>query len=114
MKVSELFPSNFLKDSDLGGRQVPVVIESWEQVDIGEDKGKFVLNFVGKSKSLVCNRTNAAAIAVLHGEDTDGWIGKKIVLFPTSTTYMGKPCGCIRILPPPAPVAATAEDNIPF
>jgi hypothetical protein len=39
-----------------------------------------VVYFQGKQKGLVTNKTNANNIAALYGDDTDDWIGQKIML----------------------------------
>ena len=132
MRTSEAFPSNYLKADDLQGRQVPVVIESYAMEDIGDDH-KPVLRFVGKSKSVVLNKTNATTIAEGYGEEMDNWIGKKLILYPTKTFYAGKQVPCLRIMLPAnaptgtAPAASAAakpselfeppsddDSNIPF
>lgn len=123
MKYSDAFPSNFLKCDDLQRRQVPVTIESYDFEEIGDEK-KLVLRFRGKQKGLVCNKTNAGSIAQLYGDELDDWVGKRIVLYPTTTPFNGRATPCIRVLPPSNAPAATPEpepapepaedDKIPF
>lgn len=45
-----------------------------------EEKPAIVLSFVGKSRRLILNSTNANAMATIGGEDTDGWAGLVISL----------------------------------
>jgi hypothetical protein len=58
MKISEEFPSQYLKASDLGGRDIRVTMGRVEREKIGTDN-KLVLYFKGKDKGLVLNKTNA-------------------------------------------------------
>lgn len=110
MRVSEAFPSKFLKAEDLRGRKVEVKIKNVEMEKIGDDY-KPVLYFSGKDKSLTLNKVNSLTIAKIIGTDEmDEWIGKKIVLKPDITTYQGKPVDCIRV---EAPAAASAPAALP-
>lgn len=93
MKLSQAFPSNFLKADDLGG-QTPVVTISevtLEEIGQGRDKEqKLIIAFQGKSKKMVCNKTNASTIAKLHGDDTDLWIGQRITLLAREVEFQGE------------------------
>ena len=46
---------------------------------------------------LTLNTTNARTLAELFGDDSDGWAGKQIVLFASTTDFSGKQVGCLRI-----------------
>lgn len=90
MKLNDAYPSNFLKAEDLQGKEVSATIDSAELQEIGQgqDKeNKIIVSFVGKSKKLVCNKTNFKSIAALCGDDTDDWRGKTITLYPTEVPY---------------------------
>lgn len=124
MKLSEAFPSNYIKAADLQGRDVTLTIRETIVAEIGKDK-KLVTYFVGKEKGMVTNKTNADRIAYYHGDDTDGWRGKQVVLGTELTTFEGKTAPALRIkgIPqvaaePIRPVAVVAEspfdDEIPF
>jgi hypothetical protein len=101
MELNTIFPSKYLKADDLKGREPTVVIASAEIEKLGNDS-KLVLYFQGKEKGLVCNRTNADSIAYLYGTNTDGWIGKEIVLCTQMVSFQGKVGPAIRIRPPTA------------
>lgn len=105
MKVSEAFPSNYLKADDLQGRNVTVEIESCAMEEVGDDR-RLVLRFKNKGKSLVANKTNALAISDAYGEEIDNWPGNRITLFPTRTMYGGKNVPCIRVTIPAGNLAA--------
>jgi hypothetical protein len=100
MKLSEVFPSNYLKADDLKGNAAVVTIASAEIEELGKgnqkDK-KLVLGFRGKEKKLVCNVTNANTIAKLYGDDTEGWIGQRITLLPREVEFQGEMVLAIRV-----------------
>lgn len=81
----------------------------------GADEHKPVLYFVGKTKGLVMNKTNASTIAEAYGDDTDQWVNQPLTIYPTTTDYAGKRVACIRVevprqaAKPPARSFAAAE-----
>jgi len=104
MKISEEFPSQYLKASDLGGREIRVTMGRVDREKIGTDL-KLVLYFKGKEKGLVLNKTNANTIGDGYGDDTDEWFDQPIILFSVKTDYQGKVVDAIRCRVP------TAKDN---
>jgi hypothetical protein len=124
MLVSDAFPSNYIRAADLKDRQVTVTMSHVNMEDIGGDH-KPVLYFKGKEKGLVLNKTNSTNIAMIYGDDTDGWEGGEVILFPTMVDFQGKSVAAVRIKvpprpaarrePPPAPPPATDDPmDIPF
>jgi hypothetical protein len=125
MNIDQIYPSKYLKESDLQGRDVTVTIRDVQVVKIGEDK-KPVAFFEGKEKGLVLNKTLLNVIAkVTDSKDTDNWPGKRITLYPTETEYRGDVVACIRVrlrtndsgqsapsTPPPA--AKLDPKDVPF
>jgi hypothetical protein len=111
-----VFPGKYLKPSDLTGKEVTVTIEKVIFEPIGQSKEpRLQIKFVGRDKLFVVNKTNAHTIANLYGRDTDNWVGKRIVLYPTTTSFGGQTVDCIRVKAPPraavpdtAPAAAPA------
>ena len=100
MNVNDMFPSRYLKADDLRGQEVAVVIGRCQEEDIGQGAQQgheHVLYFHGKKKGLVLNQVNGRTIAGQHGVDSEDWIGKQIVLFPTQTPFQGKQVPCIRV-----------------
>ena len=127
MKISQAFPSKYLKAADISGKTPHVFIASIRMEDIGDDDQKPVLYFEGKDKGIVLNKTNATNITVAYGDDTDNWIGKEIILFTAWVDFQGKSVEAIRVRPPAqpqqrqsAPPAQTApagsdlDDSVPF
>lgn len=111
-KVSEIYTSPWLRAEDLGGRTIKTKIaqagaDLIPQAD-GTQQERIIVNFVGKSKRLILNKTQAAALVQIAGDDTDGWRGTELYLAPQPTSN-GKLT--IGILP-----VAVAEDAeaIPF
>ncbi len=89
---------------------------------------KWCMAFNEVEKPMVLNSTNGQIIAAITGsEETDNWIGKKIVLYDDpNVSFGGKLVGGIRVraprgkaatapAPKPGPVAPPEEDpEIPF
>jgi len=99
MKLNEVFPSKYVKADDLQGKEVPVVISGVSMEQLGDDR-KLVLQFQGRSKGMVTNKTNAGRIAYLYGDDTDDWIGKEIILAAEFVEFQGKTVKGLRVKPP--------------
>lgn len=121
-KADDLYPSRYLKESDLKGRDITLTIDRVEVTKIGEDK-KPVAYFEGKQKGLVLNKTMFNAVAKVTGEpDSDDWGGHRITIYPTETEFRGDAVACIRVrlrtavssAPAPAPPPAAADDGPPF
>jgi len=106
MKISEEFPSKYLKSSDLKGQEVRVTMGNVEREEIGSDK-KLVLYFKGKEKGMVLNKTNANTIGDFYGDDSDDWYDQPLILFSIRTEFQGKPVDGLRCRVP------TARDNKP-
>jgi hypothetical protein len=100
MDYRAMFDREYIGAWDLQGKDVTVQIAKVEARKLksqrGEDK-KPVLWFAGKEKAFVCNKTNAKTIAAMLGNDTEAWIGKKITIYPTTTTAGGETVDCIRV-----------------
>lgn len=79
MQLDQIFPSRFFKAADLQGREHRVKIQSPKLEQLGDER-KLVITFVDRSKEMVCNKTNAAAIVAAFGNDTDGWNNREIIL----------------------------------
>jgi len=101
MKISEEFPSKYLKAADLQDRDVKVTMAQVEKEKMGDDM-KLVLYFKGKEKGLVLNKTNSNAIVDSYGDETDDWFGQEIVLFSVMTDFQGKVGPAIRVRAPNA------------
>ena len=98
MKISDVFPSKYLKAEDLEGANVTVTIEEVNREEVGPKKeSKLVISFVNARKKMVLNKTNAATIAKLYGEETDEWLGKRIILYSKDTEFQGEMVLALRV-----------------
>jgi hypothetical protein len=120
---------SYLKQEDLQGKAIKVVIESvdLEEIkdqDTGKTEKKLVMHFQGKDKTLIVNKTNCETLEQITGtDDYDAWGGWQVVLFSDPTVkFGGKTVGGLRIRavssavkPPPPPVVEEEEDDpVPF
>ena len=64
----------------------------------GSKQTRIIVDFVGKQKRLILNRTQAAALAAIGGDDTDQWTGLEVYLSPSLASNNK---GTITILPVP-------------
>lgn len=117
MKREDFFASRFLSAADLKGKGVTAVIAGVTREELtGEDgvkKVKPVLTFTKAGKALVLNVTNWDTVAELYGEDTDGWIGQPIEVYPDRTKFGSKWVDCIRLRKPQSAARAQAPAPIP-
>lgn len=100
--VRKLYDKAYIYSYDLEGRDVTVTIESvvgGTLVGTGGTKNKKpIVKFKGTEKGLALNITNARVIAGLYGGfESEQWIGKRITLYPTTTTFGSQTVECIRI-----------------
>ncbi len=100
--VRKLYDKAYIYSYDLEGRDITVTIErvtGGTLVGTGGTKNKKpVVFFKGTEKGLALNITNARVIAGMYGGfDSDKWIGKRITLYPTTTTFGSQTVECIRI-----------------
>jgi arabinogalactan endo-1,4-beta-galactosidase len=127
MRVSDAFPSDWLRAADLQKREVLVTIADVKMETVGDDT-KPALYFEGKEKGMILNKTNATAIATMYGDDMDDWKGEQVTLFEAMVSFKGDTVPAIRVKPPSrkavgakrkqAPavpdVPETTDDEIPF
>lgn len=110
-KVSEVYASPWLRAEDLQGRTIRATVagatvETLPNAD-GSKEQKIVVVFVAAKRKLILNKTQAAALVAIAGDDTDRWPGVVVFLAPQPTNN-GKTT--ISILPADVP---DAGDN-PF
>lgn len=111
MKVSEAFPSKYLAAADLQGKDVQVTIDRVEMATFDDGKSKPIVYFQGHQKGVALNKTNANNIAMVHGDDTDHWRGRVVILFTAWVDYQGKSVQAIRVRGVPAPLASVPEQQ---
>lgn len=117
MKISNAFPSKYLRSEDLEmGKQYKVTIDRVLVEDVGRENNpehKPVVYFVGAKKGMVLNKTNAMTLATLFGDETDSWPGREIYLFVAMTTMMGEPTKGLRLGMPQQPVTQGLPGGAP-
>ena len=104
MDVRKFYDKSYIYAYDLEGRDVTVEIVRVVGGTLvgtgGKSNKKPVLYFKGTEKGLALNITNARVIAGLYGGfDSEKWIGKRVTLYPTTTTFGSQTVDCIRIRP---------------
>lgn len=118
MKMSEAFPSKYLKAEQLQGKSVTLTIAGCTMDEIGQEKERRpVVHFKGTELGLVLNKTNGGMIAAYYGDETDDWIGQKLEIYPDKTQFQGKIVDCIRVRKPieqssPAPSPSAAAQGL--
>jgi hypothetical protein len=113
--VRTMYDKEYLYAYDLKGRDVTLTIERVTQGKLtgtgGKSSKKPVVYFREgtEKKGLALNITNARTIAGMYGGfEVEKWIGKRITLFPTTTTFGSNTVECIRIRPN---IPATARNG---
>ncbi len=110
MKTTDLFPSKYVKASDLEGGPKTVVIRELLVEEIGQGKSaepKGVLYFSDFDKGMVLNVTNCRTIEDGYGTETDAWPGKPIELFSMKVDFKGDRVDAVRVR---VPNSASADD----
>ena len=101
MNADAMFPSKYIKASDIGDHKPVVKVASIEIEELGNaEEGKEkkpVLYFENREKGLVCNKTNWNTMIALYGGETDNWIGKPIRLQSMEVAFKGKMSMSVRI-----------------
>lgn len=105
MHIGQMSTSRFFKSADFPQPQM-FTIARVTQYNTAQDNQpeemKWCLEFEESEKALVLNKVNIELAAIACGsQETDEWIGKKIVLFNDPTVaFGGKLVGGVRIRAP--------------
>jgi hypothetical protein len=101
MKLTESFPSKFLKASDFPQDKTLTIREFVQSEQVGKTTApkdqKPALYFHELEKGLVLNKVNANVIESMYPGDVQDLIGRKITLYATETEYNGNMVPCIRV-----------------
>ncbi len=101
MNIDDIFPSKYLKASDLNGQDLNVTISNTTVAQF-DDGHKIEVVLSGQSKSFICNKTNARTIATAYSSDTTAWHGREVILFPMMVATPNGPKEAIRVRVPAA------------
>jgi hypothetical protein len=107
--------SRFFKAEDLTTeKKLKIKAVTEEEIGMGKDmEKKLVVWFTNDRRGLVLNRVNNRTLRGAFGDVCEGWVGKIIVLFPTTAEFRGtmKPALRVRIPPPKGNGQAQAAVN---
>ena len=98
MLIDELFPSRYLKSSDIeeaGGELLGTIKEVGTKT-MPDGKIKAVVAFE-EIKPITLKLARKDVIKGLYGKETDMWRGKKIVLYNAEVSYCGEITTGIRV-----------------
>ena len=123
-KVSEMIVSKFLRKEDFEEDRV-FTIRGLKLEDMPGDDGtqKWVLYFKEEAKGMALNVTTIRVLEAAFGDDSDGWIGKRVMVYvDPHVTFGGRAVGGIRLRTPkkqaaptpPPPADNDFNDDIPF
>ena len=102
MEIDDLYPSKYLRGSDLQGHAVTVKIERvalerfYDQQSRSELE-KLVVYLVGKKKALIAGKSLAYEIAgACKSRNTDAWPGQEFVIFTERKLVYGREMDVLR------------------
>jgi hypothetical protein len=111
-----LYDKDYIGAWDLQDRDVNVTIRKVIGGNLvgqgGRKSRKPVIYMNGTEKGFALNATNGKTIAAMYGPLIEGWVGKRITLYKSTTRDPngGGEVECIRVRPtPPKPKGAAAE-----
>lgn len=97
MKISSIYKSDWLRAPDLDGKPCTLTIAEVGTSRFDDGREQITLSFEELHQKLGINKTNANAIAGMLGAETDDWVGKRIIVFPTRVEFQGKRVDAIRV-----------------
>lgn len=100
VNINNVFESDYLRALDLDGKPHLATVTKVELETMRDNKQKLCVSFKEWDKGLLLNQTNANNIAAFAGPETDGWVGKQIVLFSAWVDFQGKSVEAIRVRAP--------------
>jgi hypothetical protein len=113
MRMRDALPGRYLSGDDLDGEVIVtidrVVMESFRDPRTRVETRKPVMYFQKAKRGLIVNRTNWRAVADLYGDESDNWIGKRIVLAPAMVDAYGKQTKAVRVRPTRPPEMRVAS-----
>ena len=114
-KVSDMVQSKYLRKEDIED-DTPATIRGVKLEDLGQEGQKeqrWIIYFKEQPKGMVLNVTTIRVLESAYGDDTDTWIGKRVLLYvDPNVSFQGRVVGGLRLrVPRPqkaAPVASKA------
>jgi hypothetical protein len=112
-KISEAFPSKYLKASDLAGKEPVVTIADVLFEEVGKEREKkLVVYFQKRQKGMILNKGNSEKLAHKFGDDTADWHGQDVQLYTEMVNFNGQRMEGLRLRPVAA--ASAPSDEVPF
>jgi hypothetical protein len=97
MNYEAMFPSRFLKAADLQGKDQTVKIGGIKLEKMPDGKVKGIVTFEGTDKEWLLNRSNAEALKLMWGVETNEWLHKRVTLCTRQIDAFGKSVPAIRV-----------------
>ncbi len=105
MDYGEMFPGRFLKSQQLKKGDATltiktVFIEKFPPKKKGQpEEVKGVISFNETPLQWLLNKTNASCIAGMFGRETNGWLGKRVTIWPApfSNPFTGEQTTALRV-----------------
>ena len=97
---SDLYPNRFLHADQLQGKKFTLTVADIKIEELEGEKGvaaKVVVYFKETQKHYVMPKTNGFCFKRMFGGDPNGWIGKRVTWFPTTTKFGRETVDCIRV-----------------
>jgi hypothetical protein len=114
--ASDYDKSKYLRAEDLKAAtkfRIKSVTEEVFEQDRRSEK-KLVIWLTTIEQGLVLNKINNRTIRGAFDDDTAGWVGKVIIVYPAMTDIRGKLTPCLRVrIPPPKQPATVAAPQQP-
>lgn len=109
MNYLSLYDSDWLRFCDLQDkpRLVTIAKVAGGEIRNAQKKSKKpIVHFKEYAKPLALNKCNGKAIATLYTNETNNWVGKQVVLYPSQTQFGLETVDCIRVRAPGGKAAA--------
>jgi hypothetical protein len=120
VKKSDIFPTRFIKATDIGDSEINAVILGTKIEELGDERErKLIVYFNGlpadlAEKGLVVNATNFDRLAhCCKNEDTDMWPGNTVTLYTELVSFKGKTGPAVRVKAPAKPSTPVNADPRP-
>ena len=97
MDIKQAFPGTYFKAADFSDKEEMFVIADGSMETLADGEKKFVLRFEECQQALICNKTNAFALAEAFGDETEQWVGKTIILYSARVQGPGGLTNGVRI-----------------
>jgi hypothetical protein len=113
MKKSEVFPSKYLKATDVPNPTI-ARIEKVKHEAMQDGVIKPIITFDKWRKPMVCNVTNADVLYYLaHSDDDDAWSGMVVEVYVEPVRFNGKMVPSLKLRGAPRRAEAAKPENAP-